>query len=162
MNAIDMLKQDHRMVERLFEEIKASRDAEEREALFIELADALAVHAAVEENIFYPACKSEDTEETLLTALEEHLQAKRLLADLLELDPIADVFMAKIRVLRDAIRHHVQEEEDEIMPEAERLLGEDMLLALGNEMIIKRVELEMKGEPRMQIAMETAEAPVLE
>ena len=54
MNAIDMLKQDHRLVEELFEAIEDSQDATEREELFIELADALAVHAALEENIFYP------------------------------------------------------------------------------------------------------------
>jgi len=162
MNAIDMLKQDHRLVEELFEAIEESRDASEREELFIELADALAVHAALEENIFYPACKSEDSEDSLLEALQEHLQAKRLLADLLDMDAMNEVFMAKIKVLKEAIKHHVAEEENEIMPEARDLLGDDMLMALGNEMIVKRVELEMKGEPRLQIPSETEEAPALE
>jgi len=162
MNAIDMLKQDHRLVEELFAAIEESQDATEREELFIELADALAVHAALEENIFYPACKTEDSEDTLLEALQEHLQAKRLLADLLDMDPMNEVFMAKIKVLKEAIKHHVEEEEEEIMPEARDLLGDDMLLALGNEMIVKRVELEMKGEPRLQIPSETEEAPALE
>ena len=162
MNAIDMLKQDHRMVEELFEAIEESRDAGEREQLFTELSDALAVHAALEENIFYPACKSEDTEDTLLEALQEHLQAKRLLADLLDMDPMNEVFMAKIKVLKEAIEHHVEEEESEVMPQARELLGDDMLMALGNEMIVKRVELEMKGQPRMQIPTETEEAPALE
>jgi hemerythrin-like domain-containing protein len=162
MNAIDMLEQDHRMVEELFRAIEETRDAGAREELFTELADALAVHSAIEENIFYPACKSEDSEETLLEALEEHLQAKRLLADLLDMDPMDEVFMAKIKVLKEAIRHHVEEEEGEILPEARRLLGEDMLLALGNEMIVKRVELEMRGQPRLQIPSETEAAPALE
>ena len=120
------------------------------------------MHAAIEENIFYPACKDEDTEETLLEALEEHLAAKRLLADLLEMDPMDEVFMAKINVLKESILRHVEEEEAEILPEARRLLGDDMLMALGNEMIVKRVELEMKGDPRMQIPLETAEAPPLD
>ena len=162
MNAIDMLKQDHRMVEELFAEIEKAQDADVREQLFIELADALAVHAALEEQIFYQACKSEDTEDTLLEALQEHLQAKRLLADLLDMDPADDVFMAKIAVLKEEIEHHVEEEENEVMPKARRLLGEDMLLALGNQMIVKRVELEATGQPRMQIPAETEEAPALE
>ena len=162
MNAIDMLKQDHRLVEELFEAIEAADDAAEREELFGELADALALHAALEENIFYSACKSEDTEDTLLEALQEHLQAKRLLADLLEMDPMNEVFMAKISVLKEEIRHHVAEEEGEVMPAARRLLGDDMLMALGNEMIVKRVELELQGEPRRQIPAETEEAPALE
>src|SRR5512146_156734 len=162
MNAIDMLKQDHRLVEELFEAIEEADDATEREELFGELADALAVHAALEENIFYPACNSEETEDTLLEALQEHLQAKRLLADLLDMDPMNEVFMAKSSVLKEAIQHHVDEEEGEVMPAAQRLLGEDMLMALGNEMIVKRVELEMKGEPRLQIPSEIEEAPALE
>ena len=162
MNAIDMLKQDHRLAEELFEAIEEADDASEREELFGELADALAVHAALEENIFYPACKSEETEETLLEALQEHLQAKRLLADLLDMDPMNEVFMAKISVLKQAIRRHVEEEEGEVMPQAQRLLGDDMLMALANEMMVRRVELEMNGEPRMQIPSETEEAPALE
>ena len=162
MNAIEMLKQDHRLVEELFEAIEEADDASEREELFGELADALALHAALEENIFYPACKSEDTEDQLLEALQEHLQAKRLLADLLDMDPMNEVFMAKISVLKEAIRHHVEEEERELMPAASRLLGDDMLMALGNEMIVRRVELEMMGEPRRQIPSQIEEAPALE
>jgi len=65
-------------------------------------------------------------------------------------------------VLKEAIEHHVEEEESEVMPQARELLGDDMLMALGNEMIVKRVELEMKGQPRMQIPSETEEAPALE
>ena len=162
MNAIDMLVQDHRMVEELFDAIEGTQDATEREELFIELADALAVHSSLEEEIFYPACNSEDSEAALLEALQEHLQAKRLLADLLDMDPMNEVFMAKIKVLKEAIEHHVEEEESEVMPQARELLGDDMLMALGNEMIVKRVELEMKGQPRMQIPSETEEAPALE
>ena len=162
MNAIDMLVQDHRMVEELFDAIEGTQDATEREELFIELADALAVHSSLEEEIFYPACNSEDSEAALLEALQEHLQAKRLLADLLDMDPMNEVFMAKIKVLRAAIEQHIDVEEGELMPDARELLGDDMLLALGNEMIVRRVELEMKGEPRRRIPAETTEAPALE
>jgi hemerythrin superfamily protein len=162
MNAIEMLVQDHRVVEELFDAIEATPDASEREELFIELADQLAVHTSLEESVFYPACKNEDTEDMLLRALQEHLQAKRLLADLLDMDPMNEVFMAKIRVLRAAIEQHMAEEEGEIMPDAMDLLGEDMLMALGNEMMVRRVELEMKGKPRLQIPSETTEAPALE
>lgn len=162
MNAIDMLMQEHRLVEELFEAIEATHDAGAREQMFTELADVLAVHSMLEENVFYPACKSEDTEGTLLEALQEHLQAKRLLADLLDMDPMDEVFMAKISVLKAAVLHHVDQEEREILPQARRLLGEDMLMAIGNEMIVRRVELEMKGEPRLQIPSQTEEAPALE
>ncbi len=162
MNAIDMLQQDHRLVEELFGAIEDSRDAREREELFDELADALAVHADLEEHIFYPACRSEDTEAALLAALQEHLQAKRLLADLLDMDPMDEVFMAKMKVLKESILAHVRQEEGEIMPQARRLLGDDMLMALGNEMIVRRVELEMEGEPRLEIPSQVDEAPTLE
>ena len=162
MNAIDMLEQDHRLIEELFDAIEATPDASEREDLFVELADALAVHASLEEGIFYPACKSEDTEDVLLRSLQEHLQAKRLIADLLDMDPMNEVFMAKIKVLRAAVEQHMAAEEGELLPDARELLGDDMLMALGNEMIVRRVELEMEGEPRRRIPSETAEAPALD
>ncbi len=159
MHAIDMLEQDHRIVEELFDEIEDAADARVREQLFAELADALAVHMALEEQNFYPACRTDATEDTLLESLQEHLQAKRLLADLIDMDASDEGFMAKIDVLEEEIRAHIREEERVLFPLAKRLLGDEMLLAIGNTMIVRRVELESEGEACLQIAEETEEAP---
>ncbi len=161
MDAIRLLEDDHRMVEALFEDLCAAEDLDEREQLMLELADALALHAAIEEQIFYPACNNGETEERLRESLEEHLQVKRILADLLELDAHDEQFMAKINVLAEDVEHHVDGEEGELFPRARLLLGDDMLLALGNEMARRRAELEEQGNPRDSIPEETAEAPAL-
>ena len=86
MNAIELLEQQHKQVKKLFEEIEEAESGE-KEELFDEVADALAVHAAIEEQHFYPATKDARTEELLHEAVEEHLAAKRIIADLLEMDP---------------------------------------------------------------------------
>jgi hemerythrin superfamily protein len=161
MNAIDLLTEDHRMLEELFDALELANDGMQRDALFSQLADALAVHATVEEQIFYPACKSADTADELLEALEEHLAAKRLIADLMAMDPDDDVFMAKVCVLKESIQHHVHEEERDLFPRVQRLLGDDMLLAIGNQMAVRRDALEAEGAPRNHIPDQTAHAPAL-
>jgi len=58
MNAVKMLKQQHREVEKLFERLESARSAEPRRKIFEEIADALAVHAAIEERHFYPGVRT--------------------------------------------------------------------------------------------------------
>src|SRR5579885_2142742 len=111
MNAIDMLKSQHREVEKLFSKIEHSRKAEVKQQTFDLLADKLAVHAAIEEHHFYPAVKAKQTEDQLLEAAEEHLAVKRLLADLLQMNAEDETFDAKITVLKEEVQHHVKEEE---------------------------------------------------
>lgn len=99
MNAIKLLKHQHREVEALFRQIHKARAGGPRRAVFERIADALAVHAAIEERHFYPSVKEKTTEAILLESLEEHLAIKRVLADLLRLDAEDPTFAAKIKVL---------------------------------------------------------------
>ena len=157
MNAIELLKQQHREVEKLFKGIeKAGPD--EKEKLFDELADALAVHAAIEEQHFYPATKDARTEELLQEAVEEHLSVKRIIADLLEMEPDDAQFDAKMTVLQEQVEHHVEEEEGELFPKVKKLLGKDALDALEQEMTATREELMEEGDPREAVPAETDEA----
>jgi len=161
MSAIDMLEADHREVEDLFEEFESAESAAEKRAIFEELADKLAVHAAIEEKHFYPAAKSKGTEDLLLEAAEEHLSAKRLIADLLALDASDDTFDAKVKVLEEQIEHHVEEEEGELFPKVKKLLGSEALDALEQEMTATREELLAAGDPRDNVPGETdTAAPV--
>src|SRR4029453_14863268 len=114
MNAVKMLKQQHREVEKLFKRLDAARTEEPRRKAFEEIADALAVHATIEERHFYPGVKNQETEELLLESVEEHLEVKRLIADLMEMDDSEDEFEAKVKVLQENIEHHVEEEETEL------------------------------------------------
>jgi hemerythrin superfamily protein len=158
MSAIDMLEADHREVEDLFEELESAQSAAEKREVFEEIADKLAVHAAIEERHFYPAAKSKDTEDLLREAAEEHLSVKRLIADLLALDAKDETFDAKAKVLKEQVEHHVEEEEGELFPKAKKVLGKDALDTLEQEMTATREELMEEGDPREAVPDETDEA----
>src|SRR6267142_2435868 len=130
MDAIELLKSQHREVEALFKKIEKA-EGEEKQEIFEQIADALAVHAAIEEKHFYPASRSARTEDLLQEAVEEHLSVKRIIADLLEMDPAEAQFDAKIKVLQEQVEHHVEEEEKDLFPKARKVLSEDELDDLG-------------------------------
>jgi hypothetical protein len=161
VNAIDLLKQQHVEAKKLFKEIEKA-GPEEKERLFDELADALAVHAAIEEQHFYPATKDARTEELLQEAVEEHLSAKRIIADLLEMEPDDPQFDAKIKVLQEQIEHHVEEEETELFPKVQKIHSKDELEDLGVLMAQTAEELEEQGAPRMEVPKETGAAAPLD
>lgn len=161
MNAIKMLKQQHREVAKLFKQFEAAKSAKPRQETFNEIADALAIHATIEERHFYPAVKKQQTEDLLLESVEEHLEIKRAIADLLELDPSDDTFEAKVKVLQEDVEHHVEEEETELFPKVEKLFAEEDLDAIGEAMEETQGELKQAGNPRDAIPGETdAAAPV--
>ena len=161
MNAIELLMTQHKQVKTLFKKLEKAENSEKRE-LFVELADSLAVHAAIEEEHFYPSTKSARTEELLQEAVEEHLSVKRIIADLLECEPSDPQFDAKIKVLQEQVEHHVEEEEGELFPKVKRMFSEDQLEDLGMAMEDLAEELKESGSPREQVPMETGSAAPLE
>lgn len=160
-NVLDLLTEQHSEVDALFEAIeKANGD---KKALFDELADKLAAHAAIEEKIFYPAVMSKETEEILHESVEEHLSVKRLLADMLALDPVAesDEFDAKLSVVKEQVSHHAHEEEEkELFAKLRKSMSADELAALGNECMAMFEDL-IEKEPRRNVPAETAHAAAL-
>jgi hemerythrin superfamily protein len=157
MDAIEFLTKQHRMVDGLFLQIEKTDDPDIKEQLFTQLADALAIHAKLEEMHFYPAAKSADTEDSLKEAVEEHLAVKRILADMLDLDADDDEFDAKCTVLKEQVQHHVKEEEDELFPQAREHIGKEKLAALAKTMQELQAELETQ-EPRLSVPDEIDEA----
>jgi hemerythrin superfamily protein len=158
MSAIDMLEAQHREVEDLFAEFEEASSTKKR-GVFLQIADKLAIHAAIEEKHFYPGAKAKDTEEQLKESVEEHLAVKRIIADLLALDEDDQATLeAKVKVLQEQVEHHVEEEEEELFPKVEKLLDEDTLEALEQDMTATQEELLAAGNPRDQIPAETAEA----
>lgn len=157
MDAISMLESQHREVEALFAKFEKAKDASEKEEIFVQIADKLAMHAKIEEVHFYPASKEDETDDLLHEAVEEHLSAKRIIADMLELDAEDETFDAKCKLLKEQIEHHVEEEEGELFPKVRKLLDADTLVALAQEMAATQAELEDK-EPRLSVPQETAEA----
>lgn len=160
-NALELLKSQHDEVEDLIEKIEDSEDPDEKEQLFAELADNVAAHAMIEEKIFYPSVMMDRTHEMLIESTEEHLVVKRLLADMMALDVEDEHFDAKLKVLKENIRHHARDEEEEkLFPQVERMMSDDELSGLGNEMLAM-FELLLEREPRKQVPSETAEAAEL-
>jgi hemerythrin superfamily protein len=161
MNAIKLLKQQHREVEALFKQLEKARSSRPRRKAFEQIADKLAIHATIEEKHFYPSVKRQATEEILLEAVEEHLGVKRVIADLLELDADDLTFEAKAKVLKDLVEHHVEEEEETLFPKVQKLIKADELAAIGEEMQATMEELLDNGSPRKAVPAETERAATL-
>jgi hemerythrin superfamily protein len=122
--ATALLRADHKKVKHLFsqyEKLGDDADRETKRELFEEMKKELTIHATVEEEIFYPAIESLNTEdekagEIVSEANEEHKIVKTLLEELTQLDPDDDQYDAKIKVLTESVKHHADEEEAEMFP----------------------------------------------
>jgi hemerythrin superfamily protein len=158
LDALDLLRAQHRAVDRLFSEIRSANGTAKASG-FRELADMLAVHATIEEWIFYPGVRSAATEELLAESTEEHLAMKRTLSDMLDEDVDAEAFDAKLSVLEEQVHHHaIEEEEGKLFPKVRAATDDDYRGALAGEMIALMVELMEKGAPRNAVPAETGEA----
>jgi iron-sulfur cluster repair protein YtfE (RIC family) len=161
IDVLEILESQHAEVDTLIEQLE--RNTDNRARLFIELADKLAAHAAVEEQILYPMTMNARTSEMLHEAVEEHLAFKRVLADMLLLDPVADEqdFKAKLSVLKEEISHHAHEEEEgKLFPLLRSLMSADERAAIGNE-VLAEYEAMLGYEPRRNVPHETAAAAPL-
>jgi hemerythrin-like domain-containing protein len=153
LNAIEFLKHQHREVEELFEKFECAQGSQQQ-SIADAIADKLAVHAAIEEQHFYPATRTARTEDLLREAVEEHLSAKRVIADILDSDPSDPQFSAKVNVLKEQIEHHVKVEETQLFPKVQKLFSKDELEDLAVVMQDTAEDLE-KGAPRESIPGET-------
>lgn len=157
MDAMKLLTQQHEEVKGLFQKLEGTGEGakKSRERLCQQLCDALAIHAEIEEKIFYPACKDAHTEDQLREAVEEHLSQKRFVADLVQGNFEEEQLDAKLAVLKEQVLHHAQEEESELFPKVKQLLDEERLEELGDQMNEMVEELRSEGEPRMQVPGQT-------
>ena len=135
MNAIELLKADHKKVDRLFQKVKATEEGEEHKELFKQIKAELDVHTHIEEKIFYPRLKQEEElKDITLEGVEEHHQAKMFLRELSNLTEDSEKFEPKLKVLMEDITHHVQEEEGQMFPKVEEVINEAELQELGKQM----------------------------
>lgn len=131
MDAISFLKAQHRDAEALFEALREERARGSGRHRLVQLADFLLRHAAVEEARFYRAVLSAQTETFLRGALEEHLNVRLHLAELLDLQWEDPGFLTALARLEKSVLAHVAEEERVLLPMVERAMGNEELLALG-------------------------------
>jgi hemerythrin superfamily protein len=150
-NAIEMLTSDHREVEGLFEQYESSKgrmDEDQKFELAQQICEALAMHATIEEEIFYPAVRAKTEEElgeTLDEAEVEHDAVKFLIEQIEESEESDGSFDAKVKVLSEYVKHHVKEEEGEMFPKvkSDAILDLDFL---GAEMAKRKEELLAEAE----------------
>ena len=160
MEATKLLKKQHDEVKELFKQFEAAEEESEKQELFEQIADDFAAHGEIEEKIFYPAVYVGPLKEKLQEAVEEHLAAKRVAADLLDMEPSDEQFDAKMTVLKELIEHHVEEEEGELFPLVRQNFAREELEALGDQMEQTFEQLQ-QDEPREAIRSETDHAPPL-
>lgn len=139
-NAIALLKEDHRAVEKLFKEFEEAKGEGRKEKLARRICLELSVHTKIEEEIFYPACEGKIEEDLLKEAYVEHDSAKLLVAEIEAGNGQSDDFFdAKVQVLSEQIEHHVTEEEDELFPQVRK--ADIDLDALGEQLARRKAEL---------------------
>lgn len=147
MDAIALLKQDHKLVKDLLEELvgTTTRAVKKRTDLLQAIQQNLKAHTTIEEEIFYPAFKEAGKKEEATMyyeALEEHRAAEDLvLPDLFATDAGTEQFSGRAKVLKELIEHHIEEEEDEMFKDAKKLLSKEELAELGKRMQARKDEL---------------------
>ncbi|MFN7945096.1 MAG: hemerythrin domain-containing protein [Blastocatellia bacterium] len=139
MNAIEMLKEDHQEAFRLIEELETADDETGTDPTYTEtfnkLNRALKMHTRVEEEVLYPAMEEfNETRDLIRESYKEHDQVEQLLAQLSTLAPNEEEFQDILAELRDAVEHHVDEEEGELFPKVEELCNQSRLQEMGRRM----------------------------
>ena len=153
-DAITMLRDDHKRVEKLFKEFekleKNDASASKKRGVVEQIIAELSVHAAIEEQAFYPAVRElEDVGDVVLEGLEEHHVVKWTLSELDKMKGDEERFDAKVTVLMESVRHHVEEEEGEMFPKVREAMGRKALVELGDTMEKLRKAAPTKPHPRM-------------
>jgi hemerythrin superfamily protein len=152
MDAITLLRDDHRTVEKLFKEFEKAgpRAGKTKWKLVDKIIEELSIHAMIEETIFYPAVRNavEDAEDDVLEALEEHHIVKWVLSELEGMTPKDERFDAKVTVLIENVRHHVKEEQDELFPEVRAAMTRKDLTTLGEAMAEAKKVVPTRPHPK--------------
>ena len=111
MDAITLLRDDHRKVEDLFEQFEKATGDGRKQKIALEICKELTIHTIIEEEIFYPAIEGKVEEDLLKESFVEHDAAKVLIAEIEAGGPSDEYYDAKVKVLKEEIEHHVKEEE---------------------------------------------------
>lgn len=139
----DLLRKDHKHVQELFKKFHKAKNAEEKQDIVETALLELEVHAELEEKLIYPAIRAEIEDEELMDeALEEHHIVHGVIRELKKMKPDNERYDAKFIVLGELVKHHVKEEEEEMLPKAEKcdIDWEDL-----NEQVLERKNQLMDG-----------------
>jgi hemerythrin superfamily protein len=133
MDAIALLKQQHREVDALFERI-AQAGEDEKILLLGKLAEQLTIHAQLEERHFYPFAQRMGIQDMVDQAFQEHAQVKQMIAELLQLKRHDPRVEQNVQLLQQSVQSHVREEENSLFPRLMSLASQEDLMSVGQEM----------------------------
>jgi len=151
-DAIVLLKEDHKKVQHLFDRFEGlgPNASKAKKEIVDKIVEELAVHGAIEEQIFYPVAREVlEDDSMVLEDLEEHHVMKWTLWELSSMKPEDERFDAKVKVLMETVRHHVKEEEDELFPAIRKLLGRKRLQDIGDALKEAKKFVPKRPHPRM-------------
>lgn len=150
MDGLELLIQDHRTVDQVFDQYQQTSDDAERRRLVDTMIEELSIHAAIEERELYPLMhRSLPEDDSVEHAEHEHAEAKAVLAVLGQLEPTDEPFDEMVNELISDVRHHVQEEEDELFPQLREAVSDEELEQLG-----QRLEQAKQSAPKKPSAAE--------
>lgn len=153
MNAIDLLKADHEKVKGILSQLSESTDraVKKRTELLEKLELEVSIHTQLEEEILYPAYKAAGGKaeaEMYYEAKEEHRTVDSLvLPDLKGTDPTSPEFAGRVKVIKELLEHHIEEEETDMFPHANKILGKAKLDELGDQMLTLKASLKKSLTP---------------
>lgn len=153
MNAIDLLKADHEKVKSILSQLSESTDraVKKRTELLEKLELEVSIHTQLEEEILYPAYKAAGGKaeaEMYYEAKEEHRTVDSLvLPDLKGTDPTSPEFAGRVKVIKELLEHHIEEEETDMFPHAKKILGKAKLDELGDQMLTLKARLKKSLTP---------------
>ncbi|WP_314915537.1 hemerythrin domain-containing protein [Pseudomonas helleri] len=153
MNAIDLLKADHEKVKGILSQLSESTDraVKKRTELLEKLELEVSIHTQLEEEILYPAYKAAGGKaeaEMYYEAKEEHRTVDSLvLPDLKGTDPTSPEFAGRVKVIKELLEHHIEEEETDMFPHAKKILGKAKLDELGDQMLTLKASLKKSFTP---------------
>jgi iron-sulfur cluster repair protein YtfE (RIC family) len=141
MDAINLLKEDHKKVADLFKQVEATDEEAKHQQLFEKIKTELETHTLIEEKVLYPVLEQyEDLKDLVLEAYEEHKQVKTLIREIDKLAEGSERFDAKLKVMGENVEHHVKEEETEMFPKMKKLIGNQQLERLGADLKMAKEE----------------------
>jgi hemerythrin superfamily protein len=136
MDALELLKADHKAVKELFKKAQGNNNEKQQKQLFERIKAELETHTHIEETVFYPAVgKIDELKDMVLESLEEHKQVKTLLREMENLSEDSDKFEPKLKVLMENVEHHAEEEEEgKMFPKLRKLMNSEDREELGQQL----------------------------
>lgn len=142
MSAVDLIKKQHREVENLFQKLDSYEDDTEREECFEQISDLLNMHTVIEERHFYPLMEEKLAPNIPEVIREDHIALKSILGEMQNIDVSDESFDALLQRLKQEFMHHIQIEEQDLLPKAEQVINARQLNLLEDEMRLTMSDLE--------------------